>query len=152
CPCAAPPRRCRRAWVASGGAHHTAGRGTMRIAMRTSVAGLLIAWSVLAGVAVTARAAEPPPSPRVRVELLSEVGAISPGVTFWIGLRQRIEPGWHTYWMNPGDSGEPPRIEWAPAPGFTLGEFAWPPPERIRVGPAMTFGYSDEVVLPLPVT
>src|SRR5262249_59277346 len=42
--------------------------------------------------------------------------------------------------------------EWAPAPGFTLGEFAWPPPERIRVGPAMTFGYSDEVVLPLPVT
>jgi thiol:disulfide interchange protein len=124
----------------------------MRIAMGGVVAGLLTAVSLLAGAAVAAHAAEAPTSPRVRVELLSEVGAISPGATFWIGLRQRIEPGWHTYWMNPGDSGEPPRIDWAPAPGFTLGEFAWPPPERIRVGPAMSFGYSDEVVLPLPVT
>src|SRR5262245_26061110 len=124
----------------------------MRIAMPAIVVALLTALALLAGAAVTARAADEPPSPRVRVELLSEVGAISPGATFWIGLRQHIEPGWHTYWINPGDSGEPPRIEWAPAPGFTLGDFAWPPPERIRIGPAMTFGYSDEVVLPLPVT
>ena len=76
----------------------------MRIAMRAIVVGLVTALSLLAGAAVTARAADPPPSPRVRVELLSEVGAISPGATFWIGLRQRIEPGGHTYWMNPGDS------------------------------------------------
>ena len=91
-------------------------------------------------------------APKVRVELLSEVASIAPGETFWVALRQEIAPGWHTYWMNPGDSGEPPRIEWALPSGFTAGDFVWPPPERIAVGPAMTYGYSQSVVLPLAVT
>jgi len=91
-------------------------------------------------------------SPRVQVELLSEVAAVVPGQPFWVALRQRIAPGWHTYWMNPGDSGEPPRIEWDLPPGFRAEEFAWPFPERISVGPAMTYGYSGEVVLPLAMT
>src|SRR5436309_5331888 len=91
-------------------------------------------------------------TPRVRVELLSEVAAFTPGQTFWVALRQRIAPGWHTYWMNPGDSGEPPRIEWDLPSGFRAGEFAWPFPERISVGPAMTYGYSGEVVLPMAMT
>jgi len=66
----------------------------------------------------------------------------TPGQTFWVGLHQRISPKWHAYWMNPGDSGEPPRIEWALPSGFTAGEIAWPFPERIPAGPAMTYGYS----------
>jgi thiol:disulfide interchange protein/DsbC/DsbD-like thiol-disulfide interchange protein len=91
-------------------------------------------------------------APRVRVELVSEVAAIAPGQTFWVALHQRIVTGWHTYWMNPGDSGEAPRIEWSLPPGFTVGEFAWPLPDRIRVGSAMTYGYSESVILPIPVT
>jgi len=97
-------------------------------------------------------AAAVPDEPRVRVDLVSEVRGVAPGQTFWIGLRQHIAPGWHTYWINPGDSGEPPRIEWTLPAGFTAGEFSWPPPERIRTGPAMSYGYSHEIVLPLPVT
>jgi thiol:disulfide interchange protein/DsbC/DsbD-like thiol-disulfide interchange protein len=124
----------------------------MRIAMGGVVVRVLVAALLLAGGASAALAAADAPEPRVRVELVSEVSEIPAGRSFWIGLRQRIEPGWHTYWKNPGDSGEPPRIEWAPAPGFTLGEFAWPHPERIRVGPAMSYGYSGEIVLPIPVT
>ena len=91
-------------------------------------------------------------SPRVTVELVSEGDAVAPGKTFWIGLRQTIAPGWHTYWINPGDSGEPPQIDWALPAGFSAGDIAWPHPERIRVGPAMSYGYSNEVVLPIPVT
>jgi len=91
-------------------------------------------------------------SPRVTVELVSERDAVSPGKTFWIGLRQTIAPGWHTYWINPGDSGEPPQIDWVLPAGFSVGDIAWPHPERIRVGPAMSYGYSNEVVLPIPVT
>ena len=90
--------------------------------------------------------------PRVRVELVSEVHAIAAGQVFWVALHQRIAPGWHTYWINPGDSGEPPRIEWALPAGFTAGEITWPFPEKIPVGPAMTYGYSREVVLPIPIT
>src|SRR5262245_26366246 len=93
-----------------------------------------------------------PEPPRVQVELLSEITAVAPGQTFWIALRQQIAPGWHTYWINPGDSGEPPRIDWALPSGFTVGEITWPFPEKIPVGTAMTYGYSGEVALPIPVT
>jgi thiol:disulfide interchange protein DsbD len=80
------------------------------------------------------------------------VQSIPPGETFWVALRQEIAPGWHTYWgVNPGDSGEPPRIEWSLPAGFEAGAIAWPHPTLIPVGPAMSYGYSNEVTLPVPV-
>jgi thiol:disulfide interchange protein DsbD len=92
-------------------------------------------------------------SPLVQVELLSETRGIPRGETFWVGLRQRITPGWHTYWgVNPGDAGEPTRVEWTLPAGFTAGEIAWPYPTRFPVGIAMSYGYAGEVVLPIPVT
>ena len=121
------------------------------MSLRSALAILLCA----AGTALCPRpvvAAPGPETPRVTVELVSEVAAIAPGQTFWVALRQRIAPGWHTYWMNPGDSGEAPRIEWSLPAGFTVGEFAWPLPDRIPVGSAMTYGYSESVLLPIPVT
>src|SRR5690242_8639115 len=119
------------------------------MALRGILAVLAPAIAVVAGPHLSSAAAE---SPRVRVELVSDVGAIAAGQRFWVALHQRIEPGWHTYWVNPGDSGEPPRIEWDLPSGFTAGEITWPFPEKIRVGPAMTYGYSNKVVLPIPIT
>jgi thiol:disulfide interchange protein DsbD len=98
------------------------------------------------------RAAEPQ-GPLVRVELVSEVRSVGPGQTFWVALRQQIAPGWHTYWgVNPGDAGEPTRIEWRLPAGFTAGDIAWPHPSRFPLGIAMSYGYEREVVLPVPVT
>jgi DsbC/DsbD-like thiol-disulfide interchange protein len=93
-----------------------------------------------------------PGSPMVRVELLSEVQSIAPGETFWVALKQRIAPGWHTYWVNPGDSGEPLSIEWTLPAGLWAGEIVWPYPARIPQGPAMSYGYTGEVVLLIPIT
>ena len=83
----------------------------------------------------------------VRVELVSESGGVEPGGHVWVGLRQRIAPGWHTYWINPGDSGEPAAIDWTLPAGFEASDILWPHPERIPVGPVMSFGYAGEVVL-----
>jgi thiol:disulfide interchange protein DsbD len=110
----------------------------------------LAAFIVLAGSPGPAPAA--PAAPRVQVELVSEAGAIRAGETFWVGLHQRIAPGWHTYWVNPGDSGEPARIEWSLPDGFAAAEVVWPHPGRIPVGPVMSYGYSDEVTLPIAIT
>jgi thiol:disulfide interchange protein DsbD len=94
-----------------------------------------------------------PPDPLVRVELLSETASVRPGTTVWMALRQQIAPGWHTYWgVNPGDAGEPTRIEWTLPAGLTAGPIAWPSPSRFPVGIAMSYGYEDEVVLPFPLT
>jgi thiol:disulfide interchange protein len=113
---------------------------------------VVLALTLAAVVGSTALAAPAPGSPRVRVDLLADVQAVSAGATFWVALRQKIEPGWHTYWTNPGDSGESVQIDWDLPDGLTAGDIAWPPPERIAVGPAMSYGYTREVVLPIPIT
>ena len=91
-------------------------------------------------------------TPRVTVSLISDAVSIEPGSIFWVGLRQRIASGWHTYWINPGDSGEPPSIEWKLPEGFVAGAIVWPRPEHLPVGPFMSFGYEREVVLPIQMT
>jgi thiol:disulfide interchange protein DsbD len=109
--------------------------------MATSLlAAALLVGTILAGSAFA-------DAPKVTVALLAEHAAIEPGAPLWVGLRQRIAPGWHTYWRNPGDSGEPPTIAWSLPPGWTAGPIVWPQPERVPVGPLMSYGYTGEVVL-----
>jgi thiol:disulfide interchange protein DsbD len=83
---------------------------------------------------------------------LPQTAGVAPGGTVHLALRQTIKAGWHTYWRNPGDSGEATRIRWALPPGWTAGEIVWPAPERQPIGPLVNYGYSREVLLPVPVT
>lgn len=91
-------------------------------------------------------------SPRATVTLVSEAASVAPGQTFRIGLRQKLSPGWHTYWKNPGDSGQPPEIKLLLPEGASAGDLQFPGPDRFRVGPAMSYGYEKEIVFPLAVT
>lgn len=69
-----------------------------------------------------------------------------------VALRFRLEPGWHVYWRNPGDSGGPPTVRWTVKPAaWAPGEFAWPAPQRFATGPIVNYGYAGSVVLPVPV-
>ncbi|MDA1299596.1 MAG: protein-disulfide reductase DsbD family protein [Proteobacteria bacterium] len=90
--------------------------------------------------------------PRVVATLLAEVSHIRPGETFWVGVHQQIDPGWHTYWRNPGDSGAPTTLTWQLPAGFSASDIRWPYPERIPYGPLMNFGYHDEVLLLVAIT
>ena len=63
-----------------------------------------------------------------------------------------MDPGWHTYWKNPGDAGSPTKIEWQLPPGFTAGEIQWPLPEKLPPADVTTYGYENEVVLLVPLT
>jgi thiol:disulfide interchange protein DsbD len=88
----------------------------------------------------------------VRVSLISEQHSIEPGQSFWVALHFDIIEGWHTYWKNAGDSGNPPRIEWQLPPGFSASDIHWPYPERLPVGPLMNYGYSNEAWLLVRMT
>ena len=90
--------------------------------------------------------------PNVRATLISEVTSVEPGKPFWVGLRQQIKPGWHTYWRNAGDAGAPTRLYWDLPQGFTASEIHWPFPERIPYGPLINFGYHDQVLLLVQIT
>ena len=59
---------------------------------------------------------------------------------------------WHTYWRNPGDSGEPTQVTWKLPQGFVAGDLEWPAPSLIRVGPVASFGYEGEAILLARIT
>ncbi|RMC36127.1 hypothetical protein C9E81_05335 [Paracoccus alkanivorans] len=63
-------------------------------------------------------------------------------------LELRLEPGWKTYWRNPGDSGLPPSFDWRESENLAEVAFHWPAPEAIRSGGELTLGYHDLLVLP----
>lgn len=87
----------------------------------------------------------------VRVTLLSECDALVPGATAWVGVRLAHDPHWHTYWINPGDSGLATKLAWQLPAGFHAGEIAWPTPRRIDVGGLQNFGYEGDLLLPVAI-
>ena len=93
----------------------------------------------------------PVKAPHLTAELVSLGPAIAPGGTQEVGLILTMEDKWHVYWVNAGDSGEPPHINWNVPEGVTTGPMQFPIPERLPLGPLMDFGYQDEVVFPVEV-
>ncbi len=101
--------------------------------------------------AAFATQAKPAAGPHGTVDLLSEQASIQPGRAFLLGLHFRLEKGWHIYWINPGDSGEPPKVQWTLPAGFRAGPLDWPTPRRIADHSLMDYGYEDDVLLPVKI-
>jgi DsbC/DsbD-like thiol-disulfide interchange protein len=91
------------------------------------------------------------PIPHGTVELIAENQSIAIGHPFNLGLHFQLEKGWHIYWVNPGDSGEPPRVTWQLPPGLSPGGIEWPVPRRLGTSSVVDFGYQDAVTLIVPV-
>jgi len=81
------------------------------------------------------------------VTLLTESNQVGGEETLLVGLEFNLSPGWHTYWENPGDSGEGASIKWNLPSGFKASTILWPGPKRIPVEPLMTYGYEDKALL-----
>jgi thiol:disulfide interchange protein DsbD len=102
-----------------------------------------------AGAAPTA--AGPQRTQRIEAELVPMSAWATPGATAIVAVRQKIKPGWHTYWRNQGDSGGPTTLSWNLPDGVIPGDILWPLPERQRLQSLMNYGYSDVVFLPVPL-
>ena len=120
-----------------------------RSSWRTLIAALSLVLTPALAVAAESNVQQ---SPRATVSLVSEYAAVSPGQALRIGLRQRLAPHWHTYWKNPGDAGSPPSITFKAPDGATVGEIAWPGPDRFIIGPVASYGYENEIVFPMDLT
>jgi thiol:disulfide interchange protein DsbD len=92
-----------------------------------------------------ARAVEAPK--HSRATLVLENSSLPPGAQTNVGIQFQTEKGWHIYWENPGDSGEPPRMHWLLPAGLTAGEFGWPAPTRLTTTAGTDYGYEGTVVL-----
>jgi|TARA_B110000914_G_scaffold92712_1_gene81532 thiol:disulfide interchange protein len=69
-----------------------------------------------------------------------------------LGIKMDMQAGWHTYWINPGDSGGAIDIEWTLPKGNTVSEVSYPTPHKIPYPPLMTFGYEDHVIFPVTLS
>jgi thiol:disulfide interchange protein DsbD len=113
--------------------------------------GLLLATLAQAELPASAQASSGKDSegrPRVHAALLVDSSQVKPGDIVRVGVRFRMEPGWHIYWRNPGDSGLSTEVEWD-APGLAVEALQWPAPSTFRTpdGYITTYGYKDEVLL-----
>lgn len=86
-------------------------------------------------------------SEHVEAELVPEQLSINPGSNFTVALRLKMDPHWHTYWINGGDAGLPTEIEWTLPEGLSAGEIQFPFPEKIVTPPLVSYGYHDEIYL-----
>lgn len=85
------------------------------------------------------------------VRLIAATATAGSGDVIRAGLHFTLRPGWKTYWRNPGDAGFAPRADWAASDNVAEVTLRWPAPERFELFGLETFGYADEVVLPLDI-
>lgn len=83
-----------------------------------------------------------------RIELIAEQASV-PATGGRVTLGFHLEPnrGWHAYWLNPGDAGKEPSIDWALPDGFTVQPLQFPTPHLIPFGDFNTYGYEDAILL-----
>ena len=116
--------------------------------MRKTLIGA-VGLCLLGGLVAVGEAA--PRGKHVKAALVAENDAVQPGQPLTVGVRLRMDAGWHTYWRNPGDAGLPTKAKWTLPEGFEAGELQWPRPGRFNTGPLVSFGYEHEVLLPVEI-
>ncbi len=91
--------------------------------------------------------------PDVKAELIPTKTEISPGGTTRLAIHLDLEPGWHVYWENPGDSGLATTAQVKGPEGFVIGPVLYPVPKRIeQPGGLVCYGYEDSACLFVDVT
>lgn len=94
----------------------------------------------------------PDTSPHSEATLVASVRVAQPGVPFWVGLRIKMDKGWHNYWKFPGDSGQATTIKWSLPAGWKAGELNWPVPAIHPQDDFTNYVYENEVILIASVT
>lgn len=117
-----------------------------------SVLLLALAASVCPAQTVLGEARAVAATEQVRAELVASVDAVVPGSEIYLGVNQHIIPHWHTYWVNPGDSGTATTIEWTLPEGASAGDIMWPSPGRFSMGPITNYAYENSVTLLSKIT
>ncbi|CUS49329.1 MAG: thiol:disulfide interchange protein DsbD [Idiomarinaceae bacterium HL-53] len=85
--------------------------------------------------------------PHLEARLISEFSTISPGHLYTLAVQLEPEENWHTYWVNPGDSGTATQIQWQGPEGSYFDAIQWPQAKRYEIGPLVNYGFSGSTYL-----
>jgi thiol:disulfide interchange protein len=111
---------------------------------------LLVAvlWQLLAILVAVPATAAPT---HIAAELVVE-SAGNPGETVMLAILMRPEPGWHGYWLNPGDAGLGMTLKWSLPSGSKAGEPLYPVPQTLLISGLMNHVYEREYAVLVPLT
>lgn len=87
-----------------------------------------------------------------KVRLVSGTVDVDGAPALLAGIQLRMDPGWKTYWRNPGDSGVPPSFDWTGSKNLKHAEVLYPAPHRFGDAGGTAIGYDDQVVFPVKLT
>ncbi len=87
-----------------------------------------------------------------RARLALAADTVRPGDTILAGVVLDMNPGWHTYWRNPGESGMATEIKWSLPEGVEAGAIRWPVPDYYDADGLVTYVLHDQAVLLVPLT
>lgn len=73
-----------------------------------------------------------------------------PGPGVHISLRH--QPGWYSYWINPGETGLPTTLKWTLPTGITATTPVFPVPTRVKQDGIINFAHKKGVQLAVPFT
>jgi DsbC/DsbD-like thiol-disulfide interchange protein/cytochrome c biogenesis protein CcdA len=79
----------------------------------------------------------------IEPQLVAE-GPAPPGGEVELAIHMRTNPGWHGYWLNPGDAGLPMDVKWQLPPGFAAGPLRYPVPTRLEIAGLMNYVYERD--------
>lgn len=83
----------------------------------------------------------------VKATLVADTTGVEPGKSFQLAVHFKIDKGWHLYWTNPGDAGQPPTVKWITPEGISIGEAQFPTPFDLSKEGLTIYGYEDEMTL-----
>ncbi len=109
----------------------------------------IVLWAALCTPLAYGAESEVVDTGRVNAQLISTHDDVAPGQELYVALRTLMDPKWHTYWLNPGDSGEPVSIQWDLPEELSAGDIVWPMPDAIPTGPLTNYGFENEVFFPV---
>lgn len=79
----------------------------------------------------------------IEPSLLAE-GPAPRGGQVELAIHMHPAPGWHGYWLNPGDAGLPMSVEWQLPKGVSAGLLRYPVPGRLNVAGLMNYVFDRD--------
>lgn len=117
---------------------------SLMTSLSTIARGARLAIGLAVAAAAPAHAQFTPQLDPVQAELFLEYDTVPAGSQFDMVVRLTPEPGWHTYWMNPGDAGRATTTVFSGVDSMTVSPPRWPVPDSHREDVLVTYGYGEQ--------
>jgi suppressor for copper-sensitivity B len=123
------------------------GRAARRLALSVLICALVLPFG--GARQVQAAASDWLDHDHAQLRLIAASDSVGGAEELRLGLQFKLQPGWKIYWRSPGDAGYPPALDWQGSDNLAGAEIQWPVPHRFSLFGLETFGYGEEVVLPI---